>query len=125
MKEDFYGVEGYTEEREPWDKEKVLQWYIKRAMRYEIPGIEGLTGNETTLSAEGVKWSFPELTEEEAEEIASRFNKMLEEAKASRAADKYAKEGVTAEEVEHEGNVLEKTTPQIIIKEDNELEWDD
>lgn len=125
MKEDFYGIEGYTEEREPWDKEKVLQWYIKRAMRYEIPGIEGLTGDETTLCAEGVKWSFPELTEEEAEEVASRFNEMLEEAKASRAADKYAKDGVTAEEVKYEGNVLEKTTPQIIIKEDNELEWDD
>lgn len=90
---------------------------------------EGLTGDETALTWEGVKWSFPELTEEEAQEVASRFNEKLEEAKASRAADKYAKDGVTAEEVTCEGNVLEQTTPkiiqEIIQEEDKDWEWDD
>ena len=69
-----------------------------------------LTGEETFIDPDAVLRTWPELTAEEADRIAITYNSKVEEAKMERAAEKYAKDGVTQEEVAYQGESIESNT---------------
>ena len=81
-----------------------------------------LTGRETWVGVDAVLRMFPKsgLSREDASIIANEYNSKVQEAEATRAAEQYAKDGVTAEEVEYEGNGLEKATPEVAQDRENE-----
>jgi len=83
-----------------------------------------LMGDETLVEADAIlrTWPTAGLTMEDAEEIARIYNSKIEEAKMERAADQYAKDGVTAEEVEYEGNEVESGATEISNDRENEEE---
>ena len=99
------------------DLEQFVEKLVQRATK------DGkLTGIETWVGVNAVLETFPRsgLTREDATIIANEYNSRVQEAEASRAADQYAKDGVTAEEVEYEGNGLENTTPEVAQDRENE-----
>lgn len=59
-----------------------------------------LTGYETHVTVDTVKATFENLSREEAEKVAEQFNLKLQKIAATRAANQFAKEGVTVEEIE-------------------------
>ena len=112
--------------------EKFVNFLVEQALEtnvrlgYDQTG--KLTGEETRPTVNAILEIWPEagLTIEEAEEVVSKFNSIVEAAKAERdaekAADKYAEEGVTKEEVESEGNRLESNFAEISQDRENEAQ---
>ena len=102
------------------DLEQYVEILVERAIKKGNTG--KLKGNETIAGAGAILRTFPRsgLTQEDATIIANEYNSRVQEAEASRAADQYAKDGVTAEEVEYEGNGLENTTPEVAQDRENE-----
>ena len=91
--------------------DRLVRMSLRRNSKLGYEETGKLTGDETLVEPDSILDTWPGLTIEDAEEIARRFNSLVEEAKIERAADQYAKGGLTPEEVQHAGNVLE--TPEI------------
>lgn len=99
-----------------------LGQFVEKLVERATRNTGKLTGRETWVGVDAVLETFRKsgLSREDAKIIANEYNSRVQEAEATRTADQYAQEGVTAEEVEYEGNGLENTTPEVAQDRENE-----